>query len=106
MRVLFDQGTPVPLRNSLAHHEVATAFGLGWSTMKNGQLLEAAERAEFTLLVTTDLNLRYQQNLLARRIAVVVLSTPSWPRVQRAVEEVVRAIDAATPGSYTEVEIP
>ena len=74
--------------------------------MKNGQLLEGAERAEFTVLVTTDLNLRYQQNLLARRIAVVVLSTPSWPRVQRAVEEVVRAIDAATPGSYTEVEIP
>ena len=74
--------------------------------MKNGELLEAAERADFAVLVTTDLNLRNQQNLVSRRIAVVVLSTPSWPRVQRAVEEVVRAIGAASPGSYTEVEIP
>ena len=106
MRVLFDQGTPVPLRYSLAHHEVTTAYELGWSTLKNGELLDAAERAGFEVLVTTDLNLRYQQNLDSRRIAVVVLSTPSWPRVQRAVEEVVRAIDAASPGSYTEVEIP
>lgn len=105
MRVLFDQGTPVPLRHSLADHEVTTAYELGWSTLKNGELLEAAERAGFEVLVTTDLNLRYQQNLDSRRIAVVVLSTPSWPRVQRAVVEVVKAISAASPGSYTEVAI-
>ena len=106
MRVLFDQGTPVPLRQSLTHHEVTTAFELGWSTLKNGELLEAAERADFAVLVTTDLNLRYQQNLVSRRIAVVVLSTPSWPRVQKAIEEVVKAVDAASPGSYSEVDIP
>ena len=74
--------------------------------MKNGELLEAAERADFAVLVTTDLNLRYQQNLVSRRIAVVVLSTPSWPRVQKAIEEVVKAVDAASPGSYSEVDIP
>ena len=106
MRVLFDQGTPVPLRQSLTHHEVTTAFELGWSTLKNGELLEAAERADFAVLVTTDLNLRYQQNLVSRRIAVVVLSTPSWPRVQKAIEKVVKAVDAASPGSYSEVDIP
>ena len=106
MRVLFDQGTPVPLRQSLAHHEVATAYELGWSTLKNGELLEAAERAGFAVLVTTDLNLRYQQNLSSRRIAIVVLSTPSWPRVQRASAEVASAVDAASSGSYVEVRIP
>ena len=106
MRVLFDQGAPVPLRHSLAHHEVTTAYEPGWSTLKNGELLEAAVHADFAVLVTTDLNLRYQQNLGSRRIAVVVLSTPSWPRVQRAIEEVVKAVGAASPGSYTEVEIP
>ena len=74
--------------------------------MKNGELLEAAERADFAVLVTTDLNLRYQQNLVSRRIAVVVLSTPSWPRVQGAIEEVVKAVGAASPGSYAEVRIP
>ena len=106
MRVLFDQGTPVPLRHSLTHHEVTTAYELGWSTSKNGELLDAAERAGFAVLVTTDLNLRYQQNLGSRRIAVVALSTPSWPRVQKAIEEVVKKIDAAHPGSYSEVDIP
>ena len=106
MRILFDQGTPVPLRQSLAHHEVATAYELGWSTLKNGELLDAAERAGFAVLVTTDLNLRYQQNLPSRRIAVVVLSTPSWPRIQRTIAEVMDAVDAASPGSYVEVRIP
>ena len=105
MRVLFDQGTPVPLRQSLTRHEVATAHERDWSTLKNGELLDTAEKLGFDVLVTTDLNLKYQQNLTSRRIAVVVLSTPSWPRIQRAIAKVVGAIDAASEGSYTEVEI-
>ena len=60
----------------------------------------------FDAIVTTDTNLRYQQNLSARRIAIVVLTTTSWPRIQRAVELVVQAVNAATTGSYTEVAIP
>ena len=105
MCVLFDQGTPVPLRASLLHHEVSTAHKQGWSTLKNGALLEFAEQEAFEVLVTTDSNLKYQQNLKARRIAIVVLTSTSWPRIQRAVTDVVRAIDTATAGSYTEVEI-
>ena len=106
MRLLFDQGTPVPLRQSLTHHEVTTAYERGWSQLKNGDLLDAAEKANVEVLVTTDLNLKHQQNLRLRRLAFVVLSTPSWPRIQRAVDIVARAIDHATPGSYIAVEIP
>ncbi len=106
MRILFDQGTPVPLRDSLAQHEVSTTFERGWSKLRNGELLDAAEREGFALLVTTDSNLRHQQNLSTRRVAIVVLSSTSWPRIQRAIPAVVSAIDAASPGSYTEVEIP
>ena len=106
MRVLFDQGTPVPLRESLTRHEVATAYERGWSNLTNGELLDTAEKQGFEVLVTTDSNLKYQQNLKSRRIAIVVLSTPSWPRIQRAIAEVVGAVDAASEGSYTEVEIP
>ena len=106
MRLLFDQGTPVPLRQSLAHHEVTTAYENGWSQLKNGDLLDVAEDAGVEVLVTTDLNLKHQQNLRLRRIAFVVLSTPSWPRIQRAVDTVVRAVDGATPSSYVEVDIP
>jgi hypothetical protein len=101
VRVLFDQGTPVPLQ-----HEVTTAFERGWSKLKNGELLDAAEKGGFAILLTTDTNLKYQQNLNARRIAIVVLSTPSWPRIQRALAKVVSAVDSATEASYTEVDIP
>lgn len=63
MRVLFDQGTPVPLREALLDHEVSTAYERGWSTLKNGELLDAAEQNSFEVFVTTDSRLRYQQNL-------------------------------------------
>ena len=106
MRVLFDQGTPVPLRHFLTQHEVTTAYERGWAQLKNGKLLDAAEADGFATLVTTDTNLKYQQNLSSRRLAIVVLSTTSWPRIQRAVDMVVQAVDIATAGSYTEVEIP
>ena len=106
MRILFDQGTPVPLRQSLAHHEVTTAYERGWSKLRNGELLDAAEREGFEIFLTTDTQLKFQQNLKSRQIAVVVLSTPSWPRIQHATAPVVGAVDAASPGSYTEIEIP
>jgi len=99
VRVLFDQGAPVPLRQSLTQHQVITAYERGWSKLKNGELLDVAEKEGFEVLLTTDLNLRYQQNLQSRRIAIIALSTPSWPRIQRAIQVVVQAVNAASPGS-------
>ena len=74
MRILFDQGAPVPLRKSLANREVVTAFEMGWQTLQNGDLLAAAEQAGFEVLVTTDQNLGHQQNLRDRKLGIVVLS--------------------------------
>jgi hypothetical protein len=73
VRILFDQGTPLPLREALSRHEVATAYERGLSKLKNGELLDVAERERFDVLLTTDSRLRYQQNLTARRIAIVCL---------------------------------
>lgn len=70
MRILFDQGTPAPLRRAFGAHEVATAFERGWAALQNGALLVAAEEQGFELFVTTDKNLRYQQDLTTRRIYV------------------------------------
>ncbi len=78
MRVLFDQGTPVPLRKHLAEHDVVTAFEAGWSEPANGELLAKAE-AQFDLFITTDQQLRYQQNLTGRKISILVLPSASWP---------------------------
>jgi hypothetical protein len=105
VRVLFDQGVPVPLRESLTQHEVSTAYERGWSKLENGELLDAAEQDGFEVFVTTDKNLRHQQNLGARRIATVVLTSTSWPRIQNDIAAVVRAVHGASPGSYAEVQI-
>jgi hypothetical protein len=77
VHVLFDQGIPAPLRESLTQHEVSTAYERGWSKLKNGELLDAAEREGFGVFVTTDSNLRYQQDLRARLVAIVCLQSTS-----------------------------
>jgi hypothetical protein len=105
VKVLFDQGTPVPLRHHLRSHKVTTVYELDWSTLKNGALISQAEAAGFDVLVTTDSSWKYQQNLSKRRLAVVVLLSTSWPKIQVKASAVVNAVDDSTPGSYIEVEI-
>jgi hypothetical protein len=104
MQVLFDQGTPVPLRRHLTLHTVVTVFEKGWSTLQNGELLRVAENEGFEVLVTTGQSLKYQQNLRERQIAIVVLMTTSWPRIQRKLLHVVATINSVKPGDYIEIE--
>jgi len=106
MRILFDNGVPTPLRHALKGHVVVEAFERGWDRFLNGELIAVAEAAGFEVLLTTDKNIRYQQNLKARKIVFVVLGNQQWPTLRRYAEKVVAAINAATPGSYIEVEIP
>lgn len=106
MRILFDQGTPVPLRRCLNGHVVATAYELGWSTVTNGDLIRLAEQEGYELLITTDTNLRYQQNLRSRSIAILVLTTTSWPRIRQATSVIQAAVAAITAGDYQELPIP
>jgi len=106
MRVLFDQGTPAPLRLALGSHAVETAHECGCSALRNGELLQVAEAAGFDVLITTDLNLRYQQNLKERAIAIVVLSTTSWPRIRAVTDLVLTALDQCATDRYLEVKIP
>jgi hypothetical protein len=107
MRVLFDHGTPRGLIRALPDHAVTTAQGMGWDKLDNGALLDAAERAGIELLLTTDRRIRHQQNLLSRRIAIVVLcGTTKWSRVRLYGQRIAAAVDSAQPGSYTEIDIP
>jgi hypothetical protein len=106
MLVLFDHSTPAPLRYALKAHTVVEAVERGWETLANGALLQEAEAAGFEVFITADKNIRYQQNLTRRRIAILVLENPQWPILRPHVGRVVAAVNAATPGSYTEVQIP
>ena len=104
MRILFDHGTPVPLRRELRGHTVSTAFELGWTELDNGLLLSQAE-AQFDVLITTDQNLRCQQNLSGRRLAILVLPTTSWPTIRTHANQIVGALDALRPGDFVELEL-
>ena len=106
MRILFDQGVPRGLAASLQAHDVTEARALNWERVSNGALLKLAEDSGFDLLVTTDKNLRYQQNLSARKVSIVVLGQSPWWLVRRHLEAIVGAVNGATPGSYIEVDIP
>jgi len=107
MLVLFDNGTPRTLaRYLIGKHSVTEARARGWDRLENGDLLKAAEEAGFEVLVTTDKNLNYQQNPHGRKIALVVLGKGRWTLLKPHVPAIVAAVDAATPGSFIEVEIP
>ena len=106
MLILLDHSTPAPLAPHLTGHTVIKAKDRGWDKLSNGDLLAEAERAGFDLLLTADNNMRYQQNLTGRKIALVVLSTPQWPRVQLHIDKITAVLNSVKPGSYAEVEIP
>jgi hypothetical protein len=103
MRILFDQGTPVPLRQHLTGHVVDTAFERGWSTLRNGELLDVAEHERNDLLITTDQSLRYKQHLAARPLAIIVLLSTSWPRIQRRIEAIQAAVARVVLGGYEKI---
>ena len=105
MKVLFDQSTPVPLRNYLDDHEVTTLREKGWSEKSNGELLDLAELEGYEVLVTTDQNLRYQQNMSKRKIALIVLLGTKWMEILPHASKVRAAIDNARRGDVVEIPV-
>ena len=105
MKILLDECVPWPMHRLLAGHECRTAQQCGWGGIKNGSLLELAEK-EFPLFITSDQNLRYQQNLAGRHIAILELSTNKLRRIVAAAELLRVAVDAIKPGEFRQLEIP
>ena len=105
VRILFDQGVPVPLRKHLSEYAVDTTFERGWSTLDNGAPLNSAEADGHKILITDDQNLRHQENLAEGRLAIVVLPAASWPGIRGRVEAIRAAVDQAIPGNYIEVRV-
>ena len=106
MLVLLDHGTPRGIARALQGHIIKEAKAQGWDTLSNGDLLKAAEEAGFEVLLTTDTNLPYQQNLEGRKLAVVILSKNRWSLVRPMMRQIADAVNAARPGTCTMVEIP
>jgi hypothetical protein len=104
VKILFDQGTPAPLRHVLNKHSVATAYELGWTELDNGKLLAVAE-SDFDAFITTDKNLKYQQNLTTRRLAILVLPIANWPQLRMHAERIAATVDTLKPGDFVEFEL-
>jgi hypothetical protein len=105
MRILFDQNVPRALRNLLPGHDVRTAADMGWSTLSNGILVNAAVGAGFDAMITADRNFRAQVDISSRNLAVIILSTNHWPTLQHGAPAILQALQLALPGSYQDVAV-
>ncbi len=103
MKVIFDENVPLPLQQFLAGHEVTTVQFEGWAGFENGELIRLVD-GKFDVLVLADKNLRYQQNLSSRPIALVELPTNRWPALKLLAGKITGAVNHAKPSSYTIVE--
>ncbi len=105
MKVFFDECVPRPLRRLLPEYEIDTAQEQGWARLKNGELIKKAEDHGYAVFMTTDQNLRYQQNLIDRRIALLILSTNFWPALRVESGKIKDALNAVQAGQYMELSI-
>src|SRR6187402_2236115 len=106
MKILLDECVPVQVKQALPLHEIHASTKLGWAGISNGELLAAAEQAEFELLILADKNLRYQQNLSGRRIAILELWTNHRPTLEQHFAHIRAAAETMQPGEYRVLESP
>ena len=106
MLILFDNGTPQQLRRHLQGHTVHLAYQMGWHELPDGQLLPTAEQSGYELLITTDRNMRHQQNLAGMRMSILVLRGHAWPDVREYTGEIRNAVNRMEPGGYVEIVVP
>ena len=105
-RILLDHCVPKPLRRWLSDHEVRTCHEEGWDAFRNGELITAAEAAGFEVFITADKNLRYQQNVALRRLAIIELPTNRLSLMPFLVPALQQALAEASAGSYREISPP
>jgi len=107
LRIVFDKNVPVGVHRFLSKHDVHTLVQMQWHPqLENGQLLTAAEAAGFDVMVTSDQNIMFQQNLAGRKLALIVLGSNIWPIVREYEAAIATKVDAATPGSNSFIEMP
>ena len=106
MKILLDECVPVQVRNALVGHEVSTAQKLGWSGISNGELLHRAEQDGFELFMVADKNLRYQQNLKGRKLAILELWTNHRPTLEKHLGKIKTTTEHIAAGEYVALDSP
>jgi hypothetical protein len=106
VKILLDECVPVQVRHAFPGHAVVTVQEQGWTGIKNGALLDAAESARFDLFIVADKNLRHQQNLAARRLAILELWTNHRPTLEKHFDAIRAAAERLKEGEYSSLESP
>ena len=107
MRILLDKNVPVGVRQFLSSHEVCTIAEMNWPPqLGNSELLEVAEASGFDVIITSDQNIQYQQDLSGRKLALVVLGSNIWPVVRNHGNAIATKINGTKRGSYVFIEMP
>lgn len=106
MKILFDQGTPAPLRKYISNYAVKTASELDWGQLENGELLRKASELEFNVFITTDQNLKHHLNLREHSISIIVLKTTKWLIIKEDVSKVLSALNSIEEHEYQEIAFP
>ena len=105
MKILLDESVPRILKLRLLHLDISTVQDLGLAGIRNGELLQRAE-AQFDVLVTADQNLRYQQNLSGRKLAILILPSNQVPVVVQLLPQVESTLATIQPGTLVEIPLP
>src|SRR5690349_10297841 len=106
MNILLDQGTPLPLRYSLAGHTIKTVHEQDWGNLTDYELLESAHSAGFDVFITPDRNLSAHHDAARHNMAVVILSKSRWKLIRLVLGDIEAAISTAQRGTYTVIEVP
>ncbi|HEX8844520.1 MAG TPA: DUF5615 family PIN-like protein [Pyrinomonadaceae bacterium] len=105
MKVLLDECTPRVVKKRLPAHNISTVQEMGWAGVKNGELLTLAE-PQFDVFITTDQNLRYQQNLSQRKLGFVLLPSNQVPVVKAVIPALEAALATIRAGDFVEIPLP
>lgn len=106
MKILLDECVPIQVRNALVGHDISTAQKMGWSGISNGELLQRAAQDGFNLFIVADKNLRYQQNLKDRKLAILELWTNHRPTLEKHLDVIKLAAERISPGEHVVLETP
>lgn len=102
MKVILDENLPKPLKQALSGHSVTTVQEQGLSGTHNGALLARLEGV-FDVFITADKNLRYQQNLSGRKLAIVELPTNRLPLLRELFPRLKAVVESIAAGDYIQI---
>ncbi len=102
MKIIIDECVTHIVKKRLPHRQIKTVQEMNWAGVKNGELLKLVE-ADFEIFITSDKNLRYQQNLQNRRFSIILLPSNQVPAIEKLLPQIDEALENIQPNDFIEI---